>query len=229
MQSDTKKLAIIIITYNAHGLFLKQIERINKHCKDDFEIIIIDNSTDEESILAIQYFCNKSGLTHRKTIARSENSSSSHSFAANFAHAQYGKDFDYYLYLDHDCFPVKDFSVVEIIGDKTFAGIAQAKNETYIWPGCMMFKKIEGIDFSPNHELKLDTGGNNYKLINKDNTVFFPEVHVENPEFNKGFYKFYADINNGMFIHFINGSNWNMDYNQTERMNSLLNVLDQHP
>lgn len=231
MNSSTKKLAIIIITYNAHNLFLKQIERINKHCKDDFTIIVIDNSTETESIVAIRYFCETLKLEHRKTEAKSENSSSSHAFAANYAHNRYGKEYDYFLYLDHDAFPVKDFSVVDILGNREFAGIGQAKPKaTYLWPGCLMFKRTqatdERLDFSPNHDLQLDTGGNLYSLIDKENTVFFNEIHVQNPEFNKGMYNFYASINDGMFIHFINASNWNMDYNNTERMNSLLNLLD---
>lgn len=220
------KTAIVIICYNAHDLFLKQIERINRHCKDSFEVIVIDNSTNEESIVAIKYFSDKIGLKHCRTQASSQNSSASHSFAANYAYNKYKDEYDYFLFLDHDCFPVKDFSVEQTLGEKTFAGIGQLKKGIkYLWPGCMMFKSIDGIDFSPNHELGLDTGGNNYKLITQDNTVDFSESHIQNQEFTKSQHDFYAMINNGMFMHFVAGSNWSNKEHHEERLNSLLNII----
>lgn len=238
MQSGTKKLAIVIITYNCHNVFLKQIERIARHCKDKYDLIVIDNSTNEKSVMAITHYCDKireSGelvVMRHKVIASSVNSSASHSFAANYSQTLYGESYDYFLYLDHDCFPVKDFSVIDLLGAKAMAGVGQAKiKKTYLWPGCLMFKKNSSIDFSPNHELGLDTGGNLYKAmeLSGDNVIYFDEIHKQNPEFTKGFYNFYSLINDGMFMHFVNGSNWNNREHHEERINSLLNILDQQP
>jgi hypothetical protein len=91
-----------------------------------------------------------------------------------------------------------------------------------------MFKAGLDIDFSVNHELGLDTGGNLYKIVEqaKDDIIFFNEIYNENPEFTKNMYNFYALINDGMFMHFINGSGWNKVGHQEERINSLLNILD---
>lgn len=221
------KIGIIIITYNAHQLLLKQVEKINKHCKDDFEIVIIDNSTNQQSIDAIKYYCEQLKLVYVKTKSSSQNGSSSHSFAANLSYKMFKETYDSFLYLDHDCFPIKDFSISEILNGKQLAGIGQKKGDiTYLWPGCLMFNRIDDIDFSPNHELKLDTGGNLYKVITETNTVFFNEEHVQNPEFNKNFYDFYSLIHNGTFLHFINASNWSHSENHEERINSLLNLLE---
>lgn len=202
------------------------MEFIAKNCLDDFEIIIIDNSTNEHAIHNIKYHSIKLGLKYIKTNATSLNGSSSHSFAANLSYQMFKNDYEYFFYLDHDCFPIKEFSVIDILNGKEFAGVGQSKSKTYLWPGCLMFKQNDEIDFSPNHELRLDTGGNLYKLITEDNTIFFNEFYQQNPDFNKSFYNFYSLINDSMFMHFLNASGWNNTENNEERINSLINILD---
>ena len=83
------------------------------------------------------------------------------------------------------------------------------------------------VDFST--QPGLDTGGMLYQVIERygeRKCLFFDEVHVQNSEFNKSFYNFYSMINNGQFMHFINGSNWNKSEHNEERINSLLNTLE---
>lgn len=221
-------LGIIIITYNCSKLLRKQIERIEKHCKDAHEIIIVDNSTNKQQAQAIKYISSVAKCTYLKTDASSRNGSGSHAFAANVSWLKFKDSYDYFFYLDHDCFPIKDFSVSEILGNNIMAGIAQPKSKTYLWPGCLMLKAGLDIDFNVNHELGLDTGGNLYKIVEQapDDIIFFNEIYSENPEFTKNMYNFFALINNGMFMHFINGSGWNNVGHQEERINSLLNILD---
>lgn len=222
------KTAIIIITYNCDKLLRKQFERIKKHCKDNHEVIIVDNSTDKHAIQGIKYICSLYPCIYIKSTASSVNGSGSHAFAANLSWIKFKDQYDYYFYMDHDCFPVKDFSVKEILGNKIMAGIGQQKSRVYLWPGCLMFCKGLDIDFSTSHDLGLDTGGMLYKIIEQapDDIIYFNEVHVQNPEFNKNMYNFYSLINNGMFMHFINGSGWNKVGHQDERINSLINILD---
>lgn len=229
MQLESSKTAIVIITYNCHQIFLKQIERIKRHCKDNYDIIIIDNSTDLKAINHIKYHSKVQGCEYVKCNASSFNGSASHAFAANLSYIMLKDRYSHFFYLDHDCFPIKDFSVVEILGEKQFAGIGQEKSRTYLWPGCLMFKQNEDIDFSPNHFLKLDTGGNLYIAMEKagsDQIISFNELHQQNPEFNKNMYNFYSLINDSMFMHFINASGWNPNKDQDERINSLLNILE---
>ena len=226
------KVGIIVITYNISSeLFCLQIEAIRKFCKDDdYDIMIVDNSTDMRMAVGIQYHASQLKLAYRKTMASSSDGSDSHSFAANFAYSTLKDRFDVFLYLDHDCLPLKPFSVVEILGeDKIMAGIGQ--QEIYFWPGCVMWRndKIDKdlIDFSPDHQRHLDTGGGLSKVIDeygKENCIFFNEVYEQNPNFT-GKYNYYALINDGMFLHVVNSSNWNGENNHEERINSMVNLI----
>lgn len=233
MQLENSKVGIIIIAYNNSDVILKQFQCINKFCKDQFEIVIIDNSSDSEASKKIKYHSDKTGTTYIRTKASSINGSSSHAFAANLSYVKFKDSFDYLFYLDHDCFPVKDFSVIGILENKLFAGLGQGKYKKYFWPGCVMWNNSaidkSLIDFSPNSEFHLDTGGNFYKAIDSypEALVFFNENHVQNPHFNKSFYNFYAMINDEMFMHFLNSSNWNGSAHNSERINSLINILNE--
>lgn len=223
------KVAIVIIIYNIpFDIFLLQIESIKKFCTDeDYEIEIIDNSTDMTIAEGIQYHSGILGLNYTKTNASSSNGSDSHSFAANTSFRLLKNRYQYWLYLDHDCFPIKPFSVVKILGEKYIAGIGQNVTNKYFWPGCVMFKYFHDIDFSPSHQLGLDTGGGLRKVIEywgEENCIFFNESYNQNPNYN-GEYNHYALINNGMFLHCINGSGWNKIEGNNDRLNSLINII----
>lgn len=228
------KLGIIIITYNQANLLRLQVECIHKYCKDDHDIIVVDNSTDQSSIDNIFYHANDLGCQYLKTNASSKNGSGSHAFAANIAFEKFGKNYQYVAYLDHDLFPVKPFSGINVLNDKLMAGIGQLKNgKTYFWPGCLFFQNIidstkNVIDFSPNSEFGLDTGGNLYKIYESNSSsyfVHFNEAYFENHGFTKSKQNFYSMINNEMFMHFICGSNWKGETDHEERINSLINIL----
>lgn len=225
------KTGIIIICYNIPSeIFTLQIKAIQKYCKDDFVIEVFDNSNDGGMAEAVRYHSELMGVKYKKLYSSQGGPSDSHSWAANFSYDKLKEDYDYFFYLDHDCVPVADFSVQEILKDKLYAGIAQ-KNPTYLWPGCFMFSNIEInpdlIDFRPNHELTLDTGGNLYKLLEfygKDKAVFFKEEYHQNPHYQGRLYTDYAMIQD-TFMHFIAGSNWvNLEGHQ-ERINGLISVL----
>ena len=226
-------LAIVVITYNIPAdVFLLQTEAIKKFCKDKYELFVVDNSSKEEMSVDIRYHATRLGLNYIRTKASSVDSSDSHAWAANFIYKKLQKKYSFFLFLDHDCIPIKEFSVQKILGhgDKSIAGVGQGKQKTYFWPGCVMWceedMQNDLIDFSPNNTYGLDTGGELYRvvdLLGKDVCVFFDEAYCENPHF-KGKYNNYALLNDGMFLHFINGSNWNKETNNTERINSLINV-----
>lgn len=221
------KCCIIIIAYNEPDLIIKQIELTKRFCKDNHDLIIVDNSEKKEAIEAIKYHADLNNIMYMKTHAASVNGSSSHSFAANLAYEKFMDSYQYFFYLDHDCFPVKPFSIVKTLNGKSMAGIGQQKSKLYYWPGCLMFvRSTRGIDFSPLPGL--DTGGSLYRFMEecgKDDLIFFNEAHIQNKHFEKSTYNFYALINDGMFMHFINGSNWNEKEQHKERLNSLFNIL----
>ncbi len=228
------KVGIIIITYNIHPeVFLLQIAALKKFCQDYFDILVIDNSSDPDAAENIRYHSSHQKIAYTKTFAGGYGSSDSHSFAANFAYQKYKDQYDYFLFLDHDCMPVKDFSVVEILsGGHVAAGIGQDKKKKYAWPGCFMLSNIavdkEIVDFSPNSEFGLDTGGNLYLILEKygsESFRDFNESYHQNPGFVSKDYGHYAMINDQMFLHFVNGSNWNKKDEHQHRINSLINVV----
>lgn len=239
-----KKTAIVIVVYNTAEYVVKQHETIKRFCKDDPDIIIIDNSDKPEVSEAILYRIRDLGCIYEKTNPASGNPSWGHSFAANFAYGKYRYLYSHMFFLDHDCFPIKEFSMIEILGDKVMAGMAQTRaseatsvsGKTYIWPGCLMInnEKVDPslVDFSPNHEFNLDTGGNLYKVIEKyglDQFVFFNEHYFENIHFKKVHYNMYAIIKDGLFMHFIGAGNWMKlpEEENIERLSGLMAILEE--
>ena len=229
-----KKLGIVVITYNiSPELLILQIACIKKFCKDEYTIEVIDNSSDPGLAIALRYHALDNGANYYKTFATSQDGSDSHSFAANFAYQRLWDRYEFMIFLDHDCFPVKPFSVEELLDKQAImAGIGQGARKKYIWPGMLMLanERIDTgmVDFSPNGEFQLDTGGNLYKLIEQygeDRVVFFNETYHQNAAFTGPQYTFYAMINNEMFLHFVNASNWNRSLRNQERLASLMNIV----
>lgn len=227
------KVGIVIITYNLDSrIFILQIEAIRKFCRDEnFQIHVFDNSDKVDVAKAIKYHAGKLNVPYKKTFSGSKDSSESHSFAANISYNILQDKFDYFLYLDHDCIPVKPFSVIETLGEKfVMAGLGQSSGDnTYFWPGYVMWnnkvidKKL--IDFFPDQGL--DTGAGLRKVVQEygeDRCIFFNESYCGNPHFKKGKYNFYSMINDESFMHFINSSNWNPTEDNGSRINSLINI-----
>lgn len=227
-------VGIIVIVYNISSeIFLLQIAALKKFCKDDFDILVVDNSSDLELAEHIRYHSTLIGLNYTKTFAGSKGSSDSHSFAANFAYQKFKYEYNFIFFLDHDAMPVKDFSVIEILnGGHIAAGIGQEKKKKYFWPGCFMLNNDavdkDIVDFSPNSEFGLDTGGNLYKIIEEygeENCIFFNESYHQNHDFISKDYGYYAMINNEMFLHCVNGSNWSNKPDHQKRISSLVNII----
>lgn len=228
------KVGIVIITFNIDSrIFLLQIGAIKKFCKDDYVIEIIDNSSEDEAAEQIRYHSSHLGLNYTKTFAGGKGSSDSHSFASNFAFQKVRDLYSYFHFLDHDCLPVKDYSVIEILnGGHVAAGIGQEKVRKYFWPGNFLLNgdavDKDIIDFSTNLEFGLDTGGNLYKIIEmygEEACIFFNESYHQNPYFINKSYGHYSMINNQMFLHCVNGSNWANKTDHQERISSLVNVI----
>jgi glycosyltransferase involved in cell wall biosynthesis len=231
---EKKKLGIVIVTYNIADLITKQVECIRRFCKDDdYDIIVVDNSDDTEIATAINYYISSLDVVYLKTQSADHNDSNSHAFACNVSYAKYRNKYKMFFYMDHDLFPVRDFSVAEILKERAMAGLGQAKSKDYYWPGCVMWNNESTdnslIDFSVNHALGLDTGGNLYKAIEshgKEWCAFFNEKYYENNFYKETFYNFYATINDDMFMHFINSSNWNPVVDNKGRISTLLHILE---
>lgn len=226
------KIGICIIVFNLDArIFILQIESIKRFCKDDYEIIVVDNSTDFGLAEKIKYHSENQNVVYRKTIPVQENPSRSHAFALNFAYEKLKDDYDQIAFFDHDLIPVKEFSVSEILGEKTMAGVSQGKKVKYLWPGCLFIDNLkvekELVRFDPVQELRLDTGGEMHEMISRANVLYFDEVGVNNPNTNGKFYYFYITIHNGTFVHFLNSSNWRKVEGNESRINSLIDIVNE--
>lgn len=229
------KLAIVIITYNVSNLLSRQINLIRKYCKDsDYEIIVFDNSNKKDKIDDIKYLTTELGVELFKILSVESAGSESNVFACNVAYSLLKDKYEFFFYLDHDTFPLRDFSVLEILHGRAIAGVGQVKKKKYFQQTCLMWdnRTIDHdlINFSFSHELGLDSGGMLYKIIEKYTEgacVFFNEGYCQNPYYRTGFYNFYSVINDEMFMHFINASNWNPTPDNEARINGLINILDE--
>ena len=70
LHTDTnhnKMTAIIIVTYNVPDLVLHQANHLKHFCKDDYELIIVDNSNNQDAIDAIAYHAKELGCELIKT------------------------------------------------------------------------------------------------------------------------------------------------------------------
>lgn len=228
------KLGIIIITYNISSeIFLLQMAALKKFCKDDYVIEIVDNSDNSELSEHIRYHSTIIGINYTKTFSDSKGSSDSHAFASNFAYQKFKNIYDLLLFLDHDCLPVKEFSVIEILkGGHVAAGIGQEKKKKYFWPGLFMLANNavdkDIVDLGTSEEFGLDTGGNLYRIIEKygeECCIFFNESYHQNHDFISKDYGYYAMINDQMFLHCVNGSNWANKSDHQKRISSLVNVI----
>ncbi len=218
---------IVIVTYNRPDLLPLQMDAIRLFCKDEHEVVVIDNSTNEESSELIALIAANNRMY--RTSSSSRNSSDSHAFACNFAFIKLRNDYEHFLFIDHDIFPTKPFSVIEILCDRFLGGLGQVKHKTYLWPGFVFWRndKIESLDFSTSPGL--DTGGNTWREVERigiDGVAWQSEVYHENPYFKEPPYNFYSVIGDG-WMHFINSSGWNPQKGHNERLDSLKRILNE--
>ncbi len=221
------KTAVIIIAFNDTRLIDKQLELIDKFCIDKPDIIIFDNS----NIEFINANFKSNHIYYHSVDGYYLNPSDSHSVAANAAYKMFSPLYDKLLFLDHDCFPIKYFSISEMLNGSHIAGLGQQKTKTYFWPGCVAFdvKKLNGfpVDFSTNQEHGLDTGGELFHVFEKFGGVCFNEECIMNPYFTVLPYNFYSTIYNGTFMHFTNASNWNKTPLNEQRIETLYKILEE--
>lgn len=215
---------LLVIVYNIHHeLFLLQRKSIEKYCKGDYELVVIDNSSDSVMSDAIRH--HSEGLRYLKTNIDAD-ASHSHAYAANYSFNLFYHEFDEFMYLDHDCIPYKDFSFESLINGKDAFGVEQGFDVKYFWAGCVGWtKKIprELINFNPSLSNRTDTGGGFYRVLQKFACEYLEQKGVKNELYQDEFYDFYTTIQD-TFIHFINTSNWRNVEGNERRIQSLIEI-----
>ena len=89
----------------------------------------------------------------------------------------------------------------------------------------------ELVDFMPTSKygVMLDTGGGLHGLLEKNggnNFIFLDKTAHSNAAFNKNRYSYYSIVNDGGWMHFINGSNWANLESEDDRIDSLFCILE---
>ena len=228
-------LFIITIAYNHVKLIEKQIELVKRYCRDEgYRHVIVDNSPKKSSREQIKMICEQEDVDYVSVPCYIDKLIShklfgnglSHGAALNwmFYHFLIHNRPESFALLDHDVFPLKEFSLKEILGTHDFFGVERNMGVGwYLWPGWCVFSYDVVEKCRPNFlpvfvkRMYLDSGGGNYKRMYSQyalNTISFPKVVTKRVKRTEGLYK-YNDIYHGdclqyidnAWLHIINGSN----------------------
>jgi hypothetical protein len=214
-----RPLFIISVTYNNDSLIAHQANLIKKNISDPVFFIVADNSTKPEKRKSIRNYCDANGIGY---ISLPENPyqscSRSHSICLNWIYRNFIMEFNpkYFGFVDHDIYPVRKHSIIEILRRQKMYGHLQGKEYWYLWPGLCFYEtescKNFELDFSPDeiNGVKSDTGGANYEKlyrhIDKEKIIFPPHQYVSLRE---------GDVVQsdkmemiGDWLHSFNGSYW---------------------
>ena len=247
-------LILITVAFNNDLLISKQIELVKQFiCDDDYQHVIIDNSTRRNMRKNIASICKNNeieyiAIPYIVSWLASKNiyvNGYSHGCALNWTYRYVIKPRQpkRFMLLDHDLFPLKRISIKERLGNKDFLGVRRKRTYGwYLWPGWSIFR-FNSIannkpDFMPLFIKKqyFDSGGSMYKRVfhNYDvNAIEFPNIRIIRIKKTKGLNSQY-DIYHGDciqiidegWIHIINGSNCAQIKGKEETIKSIIeNIL----
>lgn len=228
--NEKSEIDFYTVSWNSPKLIKYQIALFKKFCKGNFRQIICDNSTDENSVKEIKSICEKNDVTYIRVLDRHipYGFSNSHECALNWIYENVIKkrctDF---AFLDHDCFPVKEFEASEILKDTPVWGWQQERPSGlwYLWAGFAFFKWETVKNIKLNfHRYKLfgfislkgknwvDTGSANWKCLYSKldkEKVKKCETHFVsiNPQLPVSEYNSYQTFDNGNWLHIFDGAN----------------------
>ena len=223
---------IFTIAFNNSDVIEQQIGTITNHCMDSYVYIVADNSSDLSVSKIIEKLCegrvNVLYIRLPKWNYNRLNPSKSHGIALNYVFRSILKSFidlKRVLILDHDIFPINDFSFSDIYNGQDLYGLKmQNKGIWYIWPGFMYINiekyDLNKFDFKPGYGG--DTGSSNWKTIfenlSESNMKF---ASLKKKLINDAPYGEHirqsseVDILDDAWIHMVNASDWagigNMD------------------
>lgn len=233
--TDKMELYVITIAYNHTRLIEKQIELVKQHVKDkNYLHVVVDNSPKKEERRQIKEICVRENIGYvpvplfidRLICHKVFGNGISHGAALNWMFYYFLKQRKpiWFALLDHDVFPMEDYSFVNRLGEQDFYGVERIKEHGwYLWPGWCIFRYDAISDCNPNFlpyylkESFLDSGGGNYsRFYGKYDLkiIKFPSVVTKRIQHSKGLTA-YNDIYHGdcvqlidnKWLHFINGSN----------------------
>ncbi len=181
-------LDVYIIAFNKPDLIKAQIDFLKTHLLDKYRLIIIDNSNIKSDEL--RQICISNDISYVKLPKNKLEHSHSHWAALNYIMKNFvlKQKTKYFWLLDHDCFLVKNLSVVDMLNKQPFwwllidnievkilwKSLNFAGNRWFMWPWCSFFRKDvfdKGYNFSPVKKWFpisfLDTWWGNRKYVYK--------------------------------------------------------------
>lgn len=233
--TDQKELYVITVAYNHVRLIEKQIELVKRHVRDkNYLHVVVDNSPKKKVRQQIKEICKREQVGYVPVPHFIDMLICHKIFGNGISHgAALNWMFYYFLkrqkpvrfaLIDHDVFPMEDFSFLDKLGERDFYGVERIRESGwYLWPGWCIFRYNAIVDSHPNflpyylNESYLDAGGGNYPRFYGRydlKIVEFPLVVTKRFRHSSGL-KAYNDIYHGdclqlidsKWLHFINGSN----------------------
>lgn len=247
-------LYIVTVAYNRADLIRTQIRLLKKNLLDkDYVHFVVDNSSDFKVRSAIEAVCRQENVVYL-------------SVPKSFYHVLFPKLFWYGIsqgmainwfcrkvlpsippsqsiaFLDHDLFPLREYSLSEHLANKPFYGVERLRaGRYYLWSGFAMFDngkvKPSALDFMPRFIDKVfyDAGGSNcltvfnHYAIQKDMFASADTYLYNKKSGGKNDDVYHRDcfqIIDKAWIHLINGSNYARLKGKEEIMQNVLNHLD---
>ena len=252
--SDGTELLVITIAYNHIRLIEKQIELVKLHVKDKNYIhVVVDNSPNYKARKQIKKICEREKVEYvpipiiidKLICHRLFGYGLSHGAALNWLFYHYLKQQKpiRFALIDHDVFPMEDYSFIDRLGDRDFYGVERNRESGwYLWPGWCIFRFDAINDCHPNFlpyflkETFLDAGGGNFPRFYGRydlNTIDFPPVVTKRIKHSKELSS-YNDIYHGdcvqlidhKWLHLINGSNYAKIPGKEKLVNKMIDNIE---
>lgn len=236
---------LFTVAFNNAEFIEYQIKALRKNFVYPYRYTVFDNSNNEENADEIktvckQYSCKYIRLPKQDTKIDVANS---HGTALNWIWRKYMSQSSaaYFGILDHDIFPIKPFDLMPYIeGQEVFGYVRKSEKNVlikqgrwYLWPGLTFFDgsyiKGKRLDFCPDWNHGLDTGGKNYFIIYKNidvdkiKTTKPREVRIDST--CGAYWGGYEEFDCG-WIHMWNGSGYTYSEKWKEKYNNFICVLE---
>ena len=227
---ENEKMDLIVVSFNNEKVIELQIARLAKYFKEPYELIIIDNSSDEQKSLLIQALCAKNKVSYLKLPKQSDfKISASHAIGLNWVYRNLIKKRKpkYFGFLDHDVFPIESVRVKQYLEKQKFYGLKHygVNNSNlniwdentpeywYLWAGFSFFRfdaiaNNKRIDFMPLHihNTFFDTGGSNWlSLYSPEDRSKLQFCRWRREQCADGDI---VDVIDDKWVHTMNGSDW---------------------
>lgn len=235
---------LFTVAFNNSEFIEYQIKALRKNFVNPYRYTVFDNSNKENCAENINSVCKQYGCKYIRLPKQDSkiDVANSHGTALNWIWRKYmcHSSASYFGILDHDIFPIKPFDLREYLqGQKLFGYVRKSEKNVfikqgrwYLWPGLTFFdgSYIKGreLDFCPDWNHGLDTGGKNYFIIYKDidlnklKTTEPTEVRIDST--CGAYWGGYEEYDCG-WIHMWNGSGYSHSEKWQDKYNNFICVL----